>query len=238
MPSFYENLDLGFTLNYVQSDATALKVKNNGISLIDVVSGSGVNLGDELCIESECFYTISSNDDSITMLSKYNLLVGYVYDGIAEKLVENPTGIQNENAKAWFSNYSANNPFIGGVRFSEINYWSDTVSKYPTYVYNDNSYLYEHVENYRSYLEILGITIQEARLISYEELINLGCLEDSNHCSKAPEWVCITSFLSGSGYNKWDLWRVNSNSSFDSGHYTDFYHDGVRPVIVISKSLF
>ena len=36
-----------------------------------------VTPGDELCIKSECFYVVHTNDNTTTLIAKYNLLVGY-----------------------------------------------------------------------------------------------------------------------------------------------------------------
>ena len=44
--------------------------------IIKVVSGDYDTVGSEICIDTECFYVISSDDTSVTMLSKYNLYVG------------------------------------------------------------------------------------------------------------------------------------------------------------------
>ena len=35
------------------------------------------DFGDEFCIDTECFYTITDNVDTLTAIAKYNLLVGY-----------------------------------------------------------------------------------------------------------------------------------------------------------------
>ena len=145
-------------------------VQNNG-KLVRVVSGDGTQVGDEVCIDTECFYVISSTDDDVTMFAKYNLYVGYILDfNWNTSIIENSLGIQNEIARGWISDFSDSKPIIGIKPFSSTNYWSSSVTEYPAYVYNENSYLYEYVENYKDYLEGLGIIIQEVRLISQEEL--------------------------------------------------------------------
>ena len=52
------------------------------MKVVNVISGDGSKTGDEVCIGDECFYVISSTDSTVTMLSKYNLLVGYSVDEI------------------------------------------------------------------------------------------------------------------------------------------------------------
>ena len=120
--------------------------------------------------------------------------------------------------------------------FSNTNYWSSTVSSYPAYVYDSNSTLYSYVENYKTYLSTLGVTPTEARLITYEELISLGC--SVSNCTKAPSWVYATSYWSGSANSSSGVWYVNSDGYFYFIiFYTDNNNRGCRPVITISRSL-
>ena len=239
LPSTSETLNLSFTVNYVQADEVGTSnVPDNGVEkkLINVVKGDGTQKSDEVCIGEECFYVISSTDEEVKMLAKYNLHVGNTYGGSTATPLVNPTGIQDETAIGWFSGYNATNPLIGTKPFSSTAYWSSTTSTYPAYVYNENSYLYEYVENYKAYLISLGVTPNEARLITIEELEGLGCVRSSNSCSGAPEWVYSTSYWSGSAYSSTRIWRVSSNSRFDNYDFTSD-NRGVRPVITISRSL-
>ena len=100
LPTTSETLNLAFTVNYVQSDGTGTNVKDNGAEMgVRVVSGDGTQVGNEVCIGEECFYVISSDTYTVTMLSKYNLHVGKEivgYDPDADQdivnVIENPTG--------------------------------------------------------------------------------------------------------------------------------------------------
>ena len=201
---------------------------------IKVINGSGTEVGNEICIENECFYVISSDENNITMLAKYNLYVGgekrgsnyYPYGSEA-------TGIQDENMKE---------ETIDGVvydrgvtKFANTDYWRTATS---TYVYNSNSFLYPYVENYKNYLISLGLTVNNARLITYEELITLGCTTGSWRCTSAPSWVYSTSYWTGSSHyvGAYSLFRVNVRGYFP-GSFSVSFTDGVRPVIVIPKSV-
>ena len=75
LPQTQQILNLGFHINYIQAEDNGDFVDNNG-KLVKVVSGSGTNTGDEVCFGKECFYVISSTNEKITMISKYNLYVG------------------------------------------------------------------------------------------------------------------------------------------------------------------
>ena len=98
--------------------------------------------------------------------------------------------------------------------------------------------MYNSIENYRIYLESKGVTIEEARPIKLEELESLGCSRSSYSCSSAPSWVCSTSYWSGSSDANGSVWGVGSDGSFGRSAYNYDFALGVRPVIIISKSLF
>ena len=119
-----------------------------------------------------------------------------------------------------------------------ISFTSDT---YPSYVYNSNSELYTTIENYKVYLNSLGITIKEARLISVEELEKLGCSMSEFTCSKATNlWVYSTSYWTGSAFSDSNIWCVFSFAHFDDYLYNDMLDNafGIRPVIEIPLTEF
>ena len=234
LPTTSETLNLSFTVNYIQSDGTGTTVKDNGeVKLINVISGDGTQKSDEVCIGEECFYVMYSDETTVTMLAKYNLYVGGEYNNSNWTAYgDEATGKQDSTMLGYVSGQSIRK---GTTTFSNTNYWSSTVSSYPAYVYDSNSLLYSYVENYKTYLSTLGVTPSEARLITYEELIALGCSNSS--CTSAPSWVYTTSYWSGSAYNIYGVWSVISYGNFGS-YYSSEYLFGVRPVIIISKSLF
>ena len=241
LPTQSETLNLAFRVNYVQSDDSDenIAIDNNG-KLIKIVSGDGTNAGDEICIGSECFYVISSDEDSITMLSKYNLYVGGKYEnGTWTAYGDEATGIQDSTMLGWESGESV---YKGTIVFSSTNYWYsgglkvEYGTRYPTYVYDSNSSIHNYVEDYKTYLESQGAKIEEARLIKMEELETLGCISDDFSCTDAPTWVYIASYWSGSAIDNDSAWAVGSNGVFGDNHYDSRGGYGVRPVITISKS--
>ena len=232
LPTTSETLNLAFTVNYVQSDGSGSSVNNNGMKVINVVSGDGTQTSDEICIGEECFYVMYSDETTVTMLAKYNLYVGGEYNSSWTAYGEEATGKQDLNMIGYSSK---GKPYKGTTKFSNTNYWSSTVSSYPSYVYNENSLLYSYVENYKTYLSTLGVTPIEARLITYEELTDLRC--SGTKCTSAPSWVYATTYWSGSAYSTNYVWYVNSSGDFGYFNYDFGYNFGVRPVITISKSL-
>ena len=236
LPSTATELSLKLTLIYVQSDGTGSEITNNGAveSLVTVVSGDGTQVGNEVCIKNECFYVISSTDSTVTMLSKYNLYVGGEYNSGWTAYGDEATGIQDSTMLGYVSGQTIRK---GTTKFSNTNYWSSTVSSYPTYVYDSNSTLYSYVENYKTYLSTLGVTPTEARLITKEELEGLGCIVSSGSCSGAPSWVYSTTYWSGSASSSRGVWRVYSDGFFINFDFSDNGSFGCRPVITISRSL-
>ena len=245
LPSSTTVLNLKLSLIYVQSDGTGSDILYNGMSNPVVIkSGNGTQVGDEVCIKEECFYVISSDDSTVTMLSKYNLLVGNRIDSsYSNELVaiDSSSGLQDSTALGY--NCSGDNavyPIIGLVAFSDSMYWNDNGLKseygttYPAYVYDSNSILHTYVENYKDYLVTLGIVPNEARLISHEELESLGCSGSS--CANAPAWVYSTSYWSGSVRHFLQKHTaIFNNGIFEQAIYYNDSNFGVRPVIIISR---
>lgn len=136
-------------INYVESDGTGLNVKDNGVVKYSpvLVSGSLDTVGSEVCIKDECFYIISNNGTTVSMLSKYNLYVGGVYDGSSwEAYGDEATGKQHPEMLGYISGSTLRK---GTTKFSDTNYWSGTVSEYPSYVFNDKSIMYNYLNNYK-----------------------------------------------------------------------------------------
>ena len=201
--------------------------------LVRVESGDTDTAGSEICIGDECFYVISSDTDSITMLAKYNLYVGGVHDGTTWTAYGNEaTGKQDSTMLGYIEGQTLRN---GTTIFSTTNYWESTTSSYPAYVYNKNATIYNYVENYKAYLSTLGSTPKGARVITYEELEALGCDGGNYSCSGAPRWVYSTSYWTGSAAVGWKMWYLYSHSKLTFNYNTEDRYFGVRPVITISK---
>lgn len=238
LPNITETLNLGFSINYVQADNSAISVKDDGVyNPLKIVSGDGTVKGDEICIGEECFYVVSSTDEKVVMLAKYNLYFENECSSTTynhnECIANNPVAIQNEKAKGW--NFDSN-PVIGSIPFSDTAYWVSGTNSYPIDIYNENSYLFDYVENYKKYLENMGILIQEARLITFDELEMVGCHYDT--CCYAPKWVTSTTYWTGTAYNDVHIYSVyiTTNLVYSNSKYDNLL-TGIRPVIVISKDL-
>ena len=76
LPITSQTLNLAFTVNYVQSDGSEdiVIIENNG-KVIKIASGDLNTVGSEVCIKEECFYVISSTEETVTMLAKMNIIL-------------------------------------------------------------------------------------------------------------------------------------------------------------------
>lgn len=213
-------------------------------SPISIVSGDGTNVGDELAVGEEHFYVVSNDGTNAVLMAKYNLEVGkrYTKESGSWQLIEidNASGLQNEKALGWIGGATE---YYGVVPFSSTNYWyssglkSEYGTSYPAYVYDDNASIKTYVDNYAEYLEELGLTIEEARLIKQEELVGLGCDASNWTCTTSQyDWVYATTYWSGSADISNTVWSVISYGLFVDYDYDNGNSNGVRPVIVISSS--
>ena len=236
LPTTSTSFNVEMSLVYYQANDSATQI-TTGVSKVRLVSGDLNTPGSEFCLKNECFYLISNNGINATLITKYNLHVGNEFSSIANGAtpLENPTGIQDEKAVGWFQGFSNTNPIIGVYPFSSGSTWQD-VTVFPAYIYNSKSNLYPFVENYKSYIEQQGVYVENARLISYEELINLGCTPSS--CASTDAWVRNTTYFTGStkssGYTPLIVYNYgpmlyNADADRDAG---------TRPVLEIPLTEF
>ena len=124
-------------------------------------------------------------------------------------------------------------------------YWTDSSGKllskygtsYPANVFDSNSNLYEPVQNYKTYLKnTLGKTSVDARLITFEVLIGLGCDKNEGTCKYAPSWIYNTSYWTASAKDDDLVLFVTSSGIFSLTPFNHSWENGLRPVITISKS--
>ena len=205
-----------------------------------LVSGTLTTPGSEICIKGECFYIMSNDGSTIKMLSKYNLHVGSeVISSQTGTAIENPTKIQSSTAIGYKLNKSqtaASYPFIGTTGFSASSYWQNKVTSYPAYVYDYNSIPYNHIIDYRVYLNNNGLRTKDIRLIKSEELETLGCSMTNWSCTNAPSWVYSTSYWTGTAKDYNYIWRVDTGGYFACNSFNNYYDVGVRPVVEIAVS--
>ncbi len=188
-----------------------------------------IGVGDVVTCKSESFYVIENNGINIKMLAKYNLNVG------DNKVTSDTEGIQSVNVPGFV--IGGTEPYSGTVTFSNTNYWSSNTN-YPIFVYNNNSTLYQYAENYALHLRnILQVDDISASLISYEQMIRLGCNATNNSCENAPSWLHLVSYWIGSAYNTTNILGMNSNGLFGNGQYSSNNVYGVRPLVTVPTNI-
>ena len=210
LPTSTSTISLSYKLNFVQTDEKATSVSQGN-------NFKTYSVGDEFCLENECFYVIKDNGTTVDALAKQN--------------VNTESNRQDENANTLAFTERKNGNY---------GYWSDSnknlLSKYgtsyPANVFDSNSLLYEPVQNYKTYLKnTLGKTSVDARLITYEELISLGCTDT---CNSAPSFVYSTWYWTSDADNSGAVWGVNETGLLVRSR--SYSTRGLRPVITISKS--
>ena len=96
-----------------------------------------------------------------------------------------------------------------------------------------------YVNNYSNYLTNLGVVISDTRLITKDELLNLGC-STNTYCCYPYEWIFSSAYWTMTPYDDNELWVIHGDADFNFTFesYSEKYFYGVRPVITISKSNF
>ena len=227
LPTGQVVLDLSLTLEYIQSDGTGTSVPNNGVGGSSIsANGSLDSIGTIVTIGDQQFYTIGTEGDNVKLLSMYNLYVGGVYNSSWTAYGDEATGKQDSTMLGYVLGQSIRN---GTTAFSNTN---------STYA---GSIVEGYVNNYKTILEKdYGVDVVEVRLISYDELTDsetFACVEYDSCSSKYP-WIYSTSYWSGSAKGINNVWDVFSNGTFGDSSYSRGNRNGVRPVIIISKSNF
>ncbi len=214
LPKQTSTISLSYKLNFVQTDDKATSVSQGN-------NFKTYSVGDEFCLENECFYVIKDNGTTVDALAKQN--------------VNTETNRQDANANTLTFAKRTNGNY---------GYWTDSSGKllskygtsYPANVFDNNSLLYVPVQNYKTYLKNeLGKTSVDARLITYEELIDLGCSWNNKSCQSAPSFVYSTEYWTSAASGDRGVHDVSWLGASFSGITFDSY-DGLRPVITISKS--
>ena len=212
-----------------------LKKSDIVVEIKPVANGSLDDIGTIVTIGDQQYYTIGTEGDNVKLLSMYNLHVGNQYDGENVVALASPTGKQSEIARGWFAGFSAENPIIGATAFSS------SFQKGTNYSDYNGSIVEGYVNNYKTILENdYDVDIVEARLITYDELVDsntFACVE-YDYCSDKYSWIYSTTYWSGAAYDTDFVWSVNSDGRFLNEYCINDDFIGVRPVIIISKSLF
>ncbi len=124
--------NLGITIQYSQASLyDGANTEVPAITYINRQNAGQITAGDEVAIDTEHFYVVSSDSTNTVLLAKYNLLVGEIYEKVNNSWSKTKTltssdigyGIQNENAKGYYGNSATDK--TGVVAFSGKGYWDN-----------------------------------------------------------------------------------------------------------------
>ena len=171
--------------------------------------------------------------------SKYNLYVGNSYNYSADKLTAyggTATGLQDSTM---LGTVSSSNIYNGVTPFAATNASGSYSVAY------EGSIVEKYVNNYEKILESKGVPIVESRLLTKEEFTTTfkcqlpsSSNNYSGNCDSSPyNWIYSTSYWTmpyGGSY----IWGIRTSGGLSGTDLIVANNLGVRPVIVISKSLF
>lgn len=234
LPEVSEQLNLKIQIIYLQDDNTSVSVENNGIEKYvleaKIVNGNINDVGSEIQLGNENFYVINNQDNQVTLLAKYNLNVGGIYNGEYIPYGNNVTFIQDANMIGYNENRDTTR--YGVILYADEEQQGLTLSDY------SDSIAEVYVKKYEQYLINGSVPVTNARLITKQELVTLGCSETENTCNSAPEWTYSTSYWVSTVYDEKNVWTVRSTGRFIPNATNTDYRFGIRPVIEIPTTVF
>ena len=124
--------NLGITIQYAQASLyDGVNTEVPKLTYINRQNSGQITSGDEVAIDTEHFYVVSSDSTNTVLLAKYNLLVGDVYNksgdtwSFTKTLSSSDTGygLQSESAKGYYGNSATD--ITGVVAFAGKGYWDN-----------------------------------------------------------------------------------------------------------------
>lgn len=207
----------------INASAIGRNTEGNG-EVGDPLAKSLFEVGEEVSIGAEVFNVIKDNGNTVTMLAQHNLGVDYK---------------QSET-----DNY---------LTFSDLIGWENKPGPKEIDIQSHNGPVKTYVNEYVSYLRSeTGDSTLTGTLITLAELKELGCTINNNYSytsgltcasSKHNSWISNGKYWwtrSAVPSNANDVWIVCKSGTLSYDNYGAKYGSGlvgVRPVIIISKSV-
>ncbi len=200
----------------------------SGILIVDasyctVVSGTGINIGDEVKCENENFFVIGTDEenDTITLFSRY--VIGPDYKQTEE---------------------------IHEVGFANQCTWEYTPGPKEVDIQQFDGPTKDYINNYGVYLkEMMKDSLIKLDLVSMNELKAIGCKINDDY-TYTQDLTCTTSPLADKLINGHYWWLRSAYAQESSRVFiaTDkgklsygggcWFQNGVRPIVIVSTSLF
>ena len=199
----------GFILT---NETKVIVLESDTCSLSKPCKSTSLDIGSLVTCGSDNFYILEKNNDSISILAKYNL--------------DLDTSRQSSDASDFIS-FSNNMYWYSNGKLKE-NYGSG----FPAYVYDEGSNLYKYVNEYNNYLvSKLKIKSATSTLISAQHAENMGCSIAESTCTNTPSWF-IGSYWTGTAIDH-DSMKIMHGWSYlyDWAYWGDA---GIRPLVTIN----
>ena len=254
LPTSTRNLRFTFSVTYMQSDEAT--VRNRVISIPANRTKDNLEVGDEICIKDECFNFIRYDGNDVVMLAKYNLKVGFIYNGTTKtgEYTSSDSGYGKQSSEV--TGYIPGDSIIKGVMpYSETNYWDDNgtpKSKYPGEYYPSSNYptVYDtdyvtepdfsgaefdtpgfsvayYVEEYRELLENYGVSIKDSRILTYAEVTDSSIgCNAGTQSCPSQSFIHNTTFWLGSASGVNGIWYIRSDGLFTYDNSATTYAGG------------
>ena len=250
LPTSQNVISFQVTFNYSQSDNDVTHVTNNGVNISNGIISDDTLIGDEICLNDECFYYISSEEsddgnyiDTI-LFAKYNLFVGNkvtyydsnfsktnnasVFSPLEYSVVKQDSRASGLNAMELEDGTTEYyTPFYGTIAFASNSYWTkDTTAE--EFLNGSDNLLAPYLSQYKNYLSSLGHNVLDVTLPSVEYLQQfIGTNNDLNY-----EFLKTTSYWILMATNKDIISTVVKGYGIGLAYYTNSYAFGIRPIIV------
>ena len=227
--------DIKTTLRVVDSQKTCEFV-------VDTDKDYEFSVGDEIKCGTEYFYVMEFDEEKTTLLSKYNLDVGYSYNNKTKKTTIINKSVVKQSSEA-IGYKEGQNISYGTIDFSDSTYWMNSSNGLDLLyfaddfvsmnIYDSNSKLFNYIEEYKLYLEKLNVETTNERIITIKDLMKLKCNIDEMSCRYSIEdWIWGTSYWVAYGEED-AITTVNSNGMIEETKYSNKTQYGIRPVVEI-----
>ncbi len=190
------------------------------------------HIGDEICLNNECFEVITDDGEVVTALAKYNLLIGYdcpMNFSNAEDCTPISSDIEGYGYQS--SEALGQKNYKAMVKFANSNYWDEI--GYGEYVFDERSILYDELQAYQSKLRNYGYPSVTTHMISYYQV---KYIKDAGE-----NFSDRTTFWTGSIADDKRMIAICGNTNVCNVENTypwSLFWGGLRPVIRINKEDF
>ena len=196
-------------------------------------------VGSKFCLQNECFNIIKDNGTSVDALASYSL---------ANNL-SIPVKQTNSNTIVVDYRVAMADKDVNKKPTEKYGYWTDDNgdllpiygTNYPAEIFppknNESNNIEKYFIKYKEYLQNQSYTINNIRLISATELLELGCDFSNKSCTESSysKWIINGQhYFTGTAEAGDKLYAVNTKGKLVSP--PSYGMLGIRPVITIDKS--